>query len=71
MDQNTKPLITSFILRFVQDQPGRDVEVHPYRGAIRHIQSDKEVQFAHWKDAEEFIRQFVSLDQPHGKVETK
>ena len=71
MDQNIKPLVASFILRFVQDQPGEGTTVRPCRGAIRHIQSDEDVQFTHWEDAVEFIQQFVSIDQVTGKVETK
>jgi len=62
MDSITKPIVTSFILRFVQDQPP-DTNTQRYRGAIRHIQTDREVQFTHWEDAENFIRNFISIDQ--------
>jgi hypothetical protein len=37
---------------------------HPFRGSIRHIQSDEEMNFHVWEDAVEFIRRYVPLD--HG-----
>jgi hypothetical protein len=71
MGKSSKTQIVSFIIRFVQDQTKGTVEPVPYRGAIRHIQTDQEVQFTHWEDAEDFIRQFISIDQVSEKLEKK
>jgi hypothetical protein len=63
--------IVSFIIRFVQEQTEDDGELYSSRGVIRNIQTDKEVQFAHWEEAVEFIRQFVSIDQIPEDIGTK
>ena len=39
-----------------------DEAQHSYRGSIRHIQSDEELNFHLWEDAVEFIRRYVPLD---------
>jgi hypothetical protein len=67
--ETSKTHIVSFVIRFVQDQTKANREPVPFRGAIRHIQTDQEVQFTHWEDAEDFIRQFVSIDLTPEKVE--
>jgi hypothetical protein len=59
------PRISSFVIRFVVSQPG---EAYPnqqpmYHGSIRHIQSDEELNFGCWKEAESFIRRFVPLEE--------
>ena len=63
------PIISSFVIRFVmneaQDEPA-DAEQHPYRGSIRHIQSDEELNFHVWEDAVEFIRRYVPLGTETG-----
>lgn len=63
------PIISSFVIRFVmneaQDEP-TDTEQHPYRGSIRHIQSDEELNFHVWEDAVEFIRRYVPLGTETG-----
>jgi len=56
------PLISSFIIRFVQNEAGEDTSQHHYRGSIRHIQSDEEMNFHIWDEAVEFIRRYVPLD---------
>lgn len=59
------PLISSFVIRFVQNEAQDAVEnsaQHPYRGSIRHIQSDEEMHFSLWDDAVEFIRRYVPLE---------
>jgi len=33
-----------------------------YRGSIRHIQTEEELNFSTWEDAVAFIRRFVPLD---------
>jgi hypothetical protein len=70
MRKDTQPLVTSFILRFVQDKTEIETASPQYRGSIQHIQSDEEIQFTHWEDAVDFISQFVSIDQIHGPIET-
>lgn len=59
------PNISSFIIRFVHAEPASGTSVEapaPFRGSIRHIQSDREIIFLRWEDAVEFIRQFVPLE---------
>jgi len=59
------PLITSFIIRFVQNETQETVEdtsPYPYRGSIRHIQSEEELNFHLWEEAVEFIRRYVPLE---------
>jgi hypothetical protein len=63
------PLISSFIIRFVLNEVQEAIEnstQHPYRGSIRHIQSDEELNFHLWEDAVEFIRRYVPLDIKKG-----
>jgi hypothetical protein len=64
------PLISSFVIRFVMNEAQESVDElgqSPYRGSIRHVQSDEELNFHLWEDAIEFIRRYVPLD--HGPVE--
>ena len=59
------PLITSFVIRFVQNEVQEAVEESGqslFRGSIRHIQSDEEINFHVWEDAVEFIRRYVPLE---------
>jgi hypothetical protein len=51
--------VTSFIIRFTQE-PAPDPA--PWRGFIRHIQTDQETHFARIEDALQFITQFIQLD---------
>jgi hypothetical protein len=68
MESNTTPSIASFVIRFVVDEPSSDKQIQPcYRGAIRHIQSDEELNFNAWEDAVEFIRRYVPLDPESGQ----
>lgn len=75
MDAQHPPIITSFVIRFVVQEPpgaapaGAAPDTHaadnpPYRGVIRHVQSDETINFNVWRDAVEFIRRFVPLDPP-------
>jgi len=63
------PFISSFVIRFVmneaQDEPA-GASKHPFRGSIRHIQSDEEMNFHIWEDAVEFIRRYVPLETKTG-----
>jgi hypothetical protein len=69
MESNTPPSITSFVIRFVIDKSSRaDNEAQPcYRGAIRHIQTDEELNFNTWKDAVAFIQRYVVLETESGQ----
>ncbi len=63
MDSRVTPSISSFVIRFVVEAVPANSEDQPvYRGAIRHIQSDEEMNFNAWEDAVEFIRRYVPLD---------
>lgn len=61
MESHLPPNISSFVIRFVVDSEAGQTPVS-YRGAIRHIQTEEELNFSHWKDVENFIRRFVPLD---------
>ena len=63
MNEKTLPNISSFVIRFVVEPAPAQVEPQPpYRGAIRHIQTDEELAFSRWEDVENFIRRFVPLE---------
>ena len=63
MDAEHPPTITSFVIRFVVQDAGPDAADNaPYRGVIRHVQSDETINFSAWGDAVEFIRRFVPLE---------
>jgi hypothetical protein len=59
MDKRSSPQISSFVLRFVQDEPAKPADMLAFRGSIRHIQSDQELAFTRWIDALNFMEQFV------------
>lgn len=69
MEPNTHLSITSFVIRFVIDESSSiDKEAQPcYRGAIRHIQTDEELNFNTWKDAVAFIQRYVVLETEPGQ----
>lgn len=64
------PTITSFVIRFVLEEAAeesagggdRTPVFAPYRGSIRHVQSDAALQFHVWQEAVEFIRRYVPLE---------
>jgi hypothetical protein len=66
MSSLAPPNISSFVIRFVID---RSDDAHPdsatYRGSIRHIQSDEEMNFSAWNEAVAFIHRFVPLEDDH------
>ena len=61
MEAITPPLISSFIIRFVMEETS--AEKFAYHGTIRHIQNAEELNFNEWKEAFEFMRRFVPLDE--------
>lgn len=63
MKINASPSISSFVIRFVVDDPTPDSETPPgYRGTILHIQSNEEANFSAWENAVEFIQRYVPLE---------
>ncbi len=65
MDIPASPTITSFVIRFVLPPVGEQPEggpPQPYRGSIRHIQTEQELNFSSWQEAVAFIQRFVPLD---------
>jgi len=63
MDSHLPPNISSFVIRFVVDGiPDGGQSHQTYRGAIRHIQTDEEMNFSNWGEAVNFIRRFVPLE---------
>ena len=63
MDAHNPPTISSFVIRFVVDGASDEgTTSSSYRGLIRHIQSEEEINFSVWQDAVEFIRRFVPLE---------
>ena len=69
-NQPTLPEITSFVIRFISSESSEHSSgddnfagsTPAYRGVIRHIQTNRELAFTHWKEAEAFIGQFVNLE---------
>lgn len=70
MDAVPPPLISSFIIRFVLEETSAPTPA--YHGTIRHIQTAEEITFIKWKEAAEFMRRFVKLEelQPPAPPET-
>ncbi len=55
----SETVISSFILRFTQE-----AEVGaPWRGVVRHVQSDEEARFTRIDEALHFIGRFVDVDE--------
>ena len=57
--------MTSFILRFTQDQQALDT---PWHGVIRHVQNNEEIRFTRIEDALAFINGYVPVS-PSGEDE--
>jgi hypothetical protein len=65
MKPDATPSVHSFIVRFVvEDSSNADTAQSVYHGAVRHIQSAEEMNFATWAEAVEFMRHFVPLEEP-------
>lgn len=70
MENAATPNITSFVIRFVQAESASASSPSfssplspelPYRGTIRHVQTDEEIGFTRWEDAVAFIQRFIPL----------
>jgi hypothetical protein len=67
MKSDVAPTIYSFIIRFVVEEASPEMDTTPtYHGEIRHIQSAEEMKFNDWKEAVEFLRRFVPVDDLDG-----
>lgn len=53
------PTISSFVIRIIVQEEAAGL---PYlRGTVRHVQSDQEINFNHWDEAEAFMQSFVAV----------
>lgn len=50
--------VTSFIVRFIQDQ---DAAEAPWRGVIRHVQHNEEIRFTRIEEALAFMSGYIDL----------
>jgi hypothetical protein len=50
--------VTSFVVRFMQEDPADDA----WRGFIRHVQTSQEIHFSRIEDALSFMGQFIKID---------
>ena len=55
----SETVISSFILRFTQES---DADL-PWRGVVRHVQSDEESRFTRIEEALRFIGRFVDVPE--------
>ena len=63
MSADHPPTISSFVIRFVVEEPTEmEAAPPPYHGSIRHVQSDQMLNFSVWQDAVEFIQRYVLLE---------
>ena len=62
MDSNQSPGITSFVIRFIHTKSMDQSRPNDYRGNIRHIQTNQEINFTHWTEAVSFIQKYVNLE---------
>lgn len=58
----SETVISSFILRFTQEAGGNQ----PWRGVVRHVQSEEEARFTRIEEALRFIGRFVDLGEEEG-----
>lgn len=64
MKPDAAPIIHSFIVRFVvEESPLAGGTQVVYHGAIRHIQNAEEMNFTEWREAVEFMRRYVPLEE--------
>ena len=62
MDNHLSPKISSFVLRFTQEDPDSKANQLVVRGSIRHVQTNQELSFIYWAEAVAFMSQFVPVE---------
>ena len=63
------PNISSFVVRFiVQEESLGHLSL---RGSIRHIQSNQEINFNRWQEAETFMQSFIPVPLSGQSIENK
>jgi len=71
MEPNDHPQIMSFMIRFVLEKPSPTEGFKPiYRGTIRHIQSNEDLNFNTFDDAIKFIQRFMPLETKRSQDST-
>lgn len=71
MEPDDYPLIMSFVIRLVLESPPSTEGNKPsYRGTIRHIQSNEDINFNTFDDAIKFIQRYVPLEIKPGQDNT-
>ena len=61
--------LTSFVLRFVFDQPPETAGAaaapigQAWHGVIRHVQTNQERHFTRWAEAVAFVEQHIDLNE--------
>ncbi len=63
MEPQTSPSITSFVIRFIQEEPAEAGQPPARRIIVRHVQSDQEITCTRWADVIAYVQQFVALDE--------
>jgi len=66
MEEKFSPEVASFLLRIVQDQPPSE-EAGGFRGLIRHIQTDEELNFTCWAEVQSFIHANFPIEEENQK----
>ena len=62
MEEQLSPEVASFLIRIVQDQPRPD-KVGGFRGLVRHIQTNEELNFTCWQEVEDFIQTKFPIEE--------
>jgi hypothetical protein len=63
MTNHIPPVITSFVIRFTMNLSENMDSDRLFRGSIRHVQSEKELNFRDWQEAVNFINGYVPIDK--------
>jgi hypothetical protein len=62
MEDMSETAVTSFVIRFTQEQEATDASPPtPWRGRIRCVQTNEEIHFTSINDALTFINNYVEL----------
>lgn len=61
------PTINSFIIRIIVQEEA--LGLPSLRGTVRHIQSDQEINFNRWDEAEAFMQSFVQVPFSNQPIE--